>query len=471
MRPLATPTQSPDQVSRWLSRRGFLEWGLGSGLGLGLGAYLRGASRASTRASPPGPAPLKGCILVFQYGGPSHLETWDPKPDAPAEIRGEFRSIATTVPGMRIGEHLPKMARLAHRFALIRSMHHSARLHDSASIHALTGRPLEGPDRELFAPLPQVFPSYGSAVAALGFPHKRVPFAALPFAFHNVVPTPCQGGGVLGAVWNPLLIEVNPDQKHYSLDLGCSESEINAERRANRKTLLARMPQITGEKEQKLYQKAFDLLSGSEVRQALDLDREPLSLRERYGWSPGVDPSGSAAALGFARNMRGQNLLLARRLLEAGVPFVNVHDFKQQGQNWDAHADGFRQHRDHLLPIADQSISALIEDLEARGLLDSTLVVVTGEFGRTPKVNASAGRDHWPDCYSVLLAGGGIRGGTIWGSSDKQGAYPASQPVTPGDLAATIFWRFGIDPHTEILDGVGRPFPLASGQPITRLFG
>jgi uncharacterized protein (DUF1501 family) len=175
--------------------------------------------------------------------------------------------------------------------------------------------------------------------------------------------------------------------------------------------------------------------------------------------------------MGYARQMRGQNLLLARRLVEAGVPFVNVYDFKQQGQNWDAHFRCANQHKTHLLPQADQSLSALIEDLDARDLLDSTLVVAMGEFGRTPRINKEAGRDHWPDCYTVLLAGGGVRGGAVFGASDRIGAYPARDAVTPGDLAATIFWRFGIDPATEIHDRSGRPHRLATGEPLRSLFG
>jgi uncharacterized protein (DUF1501 family) len=174
--------------------------------------------------------------------------------------------------------------------------------------------------------------------------------------------------------------------------------------------------------------------------------------------------------MGYARQMRGQNLLLARRLVEAGVPFVNVYDFKQQGQNWDAHFRGANQHKTHLLPQADQSLSALIEDLDARGLLETTLIVAMGEFGRTPRINREGGRDHWPDCYTVLLAGGGVQGGAVYGASDRIGAYPATDPVTPGDLAATIFWRFGIDPATEIHDQTGRPHRLAAGEPLRRLF-
>jgi hypothetical protein len=223
--------------------------------------------------------------------------------------------------------------------------------------------------------------------------------------------------------------------------------------------------------------KAYRLLESDAIRRAADVTREPLAVRERYGF--GAEPvavgegggGGNGAEMGYARQMRGQNLLLARRLVEAGVPFVNVYDFKQQGQNWDAHFNGANQHKTYLLPQADQSLSALIEDLDARGLLDSTLVVAMGEFGRTPRINKEAGRDHWPDCYTVLMAGGGVRGGAVYGSSDRIGAYPASDPVTPGDLAATIYWRFGLDPAAEIRDQTNRPHRLAAGEPLRRLFG
>lgn len=223
--------------------------------------------------------------------------------------------------------------------------------------------------------------------------------------------------------------------------------------------------------------KAYRLLDSPALHRALDITQEPLKVRERYGF--GAEPAtvgeggggGNGSELGYARQMRGQNLLLARRLVEAGVPFVNVYDFRQQGQNWDAHFKGANQHKTHLLPQADRGLSALIEDLEVRGMLDSTLVVAMGEFGRTPKINREGGRDHWPDCYTVLLAGGGVRGGAVFGSSDKLGAYPATDPVTPADLAATIYWRFGINPASEIHDRTGRPFKLAEGEPVRAVFG
>ena len=218
--------------------------------------------------------------------------------------------------------------------------------------------------------------------------------------------------------------------------------------------------------------RAVELLDSTSLHTALDITQESTATRERYGLTaPAAQPRDGAAAGAAGRDLRGQNLLLARRLVEAGVPFVNVNDFRQQGQNWDSHADNFGQNKKYLLPQADRALAALIQDLDERGLLESTLVVATGEFGRTPTINAGAGRDHWPDCYSLVLAGGGINGGQVFGSSDRIGAYPETDPVTPADLAATIFWRFGIDPATEVRDTTGRPHRIATGEPIRRLFG
>lgn len=461
-----------------LTRRRLIQLGAGGALGLNLGGLLR-ADTAPTD----GPPPVRACILVFQYGGPSQLDTFDMKPDAPAEVRGEFKPIDTTVPGLQVCEHLPRMARLMHRTALVRTMTHQARLHDSASIHALTGRPLDGPDRELFAPQPQFFPSIGGAVTYMNLGRgPDVPFAALPFAFRNVVPVPCQGGGFLGPACEPLQIDVDPATRAYKAELLSYADGLTASRSLDRRRLLEAVDSAAAVAAapgplRSLYDRAYRLLENQQVRDALDLSREPESVRQRYGF--GSDPAsvgeggggGNGAELGHARQMRGQNLLLARRLVEAGVPFVNVYDFRQQGQNWDAHFKCFNQHKSFLLPQADQGLSALIEDLDARGLLDSTLVVAMGEFGRTPRINADGGRDHWPDCYTALLAGGGVTGGAIHGASDRLAAYPSTDPVTPGDLAATVFWRFGLDHSTLVHDPLGRPQRLATGEPLKALFG
>lgn len=457
---------------RWLQAAGLsLAWPI---------ARAHAASTSSdTAIAGIGPTPIRACIQIFYYGGPSHLDTYDLKPEAPSGVRGEFRPIPTAVPGLQVCEHLPHMARVMDRVAVIRSMHHQARLHDSASIHALTGRPLEGPDRELFAPQPQHFPSFGSTVAyARRRGEVRVPFASLPFPFRNVHEVPCQGAGFLGSDFDPLTIDVDPNQLRYEISQLRPADGLSAQRRGERQRLLDLMGDHPSSPHplQRHYERAYELLASTAIHEALDITREPTEVRERYGFGPSPATvgegggGGNGAELGYAGQMRGQNLLLARRLVEAGVPFVTVYDYKQQGQNWDAHFNCANQHKTFLLPRADRALAALIEDLEARGLLESTLIVAMGEFGRTPQINGNAGRDHWPDCYSVLLAGGGVQGGAIYGSSDALGAYPATDPVTPADLAATVFWRFGLDPASDMHDRLGRPYRLADGQAIERLF-
>lgn len=460
-----------------IRRRGLLHL-CGSIAGTGLVSLRSSRALAADHANA---SAIRSCILIFYYGGPSHLDTWDLKPAAPREVRGSFQPISTTVPGLQICEHLPQMARVMDKVAIIRSVHHNAHLHDSASIHALTGRPLDGPDRELFAPLPQFYPSYGSAFSWL----KRdaglaVPFASLPFVFRNVFPVPCQGGGFLGSRFDPLLIDVNPADHSYPVDSLQPRDGLSAGRFDGRRKLLETLQSAVSEERRsesdldRFYQRAFELLTSDRMYRTLDITQEPDAVRARYGFDVAPqshgEVNGGGGELAWARQMRGQNLLLARRLVEAGVPFVNVYDCRQQGQNWDAHVNCESQHRKYLLPQADQGLSALIEDLDDRGLLESTLVVAMGEFGRTPTINANAGRDHWPHCYSVILAGGGVRGGAVYGSSDRMGAYPDTDPVSPGDIAATIFWRFGLDHAAIIRDQTLRPHRLTSGEPIRALF-
>lgn len=436
-------------------------------------AAERSAPRLQTRN------PIRSCIFVFYYGGPSHLDTFDMKPDAPAEIRGEFQPIATTAPGVQICEHLPHLAKVMHKFAVVRTMHHENRLHDSASTETFTGR--QGPqgDREEFSPIPQFFPSHGAVLH-----HLRqqlacdVHHAVLPWMFHNVIDVPCQGGGFLGSAFDPFPVGGDPATVSFRAEMLKCPDSLSVQRIAHRRALLGRLDDelVSARKPARqlasLYERAYELLGSKRLHEALQIEAENDGTRERYGYGEKWERGGTnGAEHAYGRNLRGQSLLLARRLVEAGVPFVNVNDFRQQGQNWDAHADNFGQHRDHLLPPADRSLSALIEDLDARGLLDSTLVVALGEFGRTPKINAQAGRDHWPDCYSILLAGGGIQGGQVYGASDRHGTYPDRDAVTPADLAATIYWRFGLDPTTHIQDHTGRPYRLSDGQPLSALFG
>lgn len=466
-----------DPGPRANNRRQFLQ-GAGIGIGLPLVGMLEQNRLAQGAPGGTPRSPIRACILLFCYGGPSHLDTFDLKPQGPLEIRGEFQPISTSVSGLQISEHLPQTARLMQHAALIRSIHHGNRLHDSASTEALTGRPPLGGDRENFAPVPEFFPSFGSTVAYLGREQARdVAYASLPWVFQNVLPVPCQGGGFLGRSFDPLRIAGDPATSSYRADFS-GPADLTIPRLGDRRRLLGRLEsessslETAGTRELRgFYERAFQLMQSQTIRDTLRIEQEDPRVRERYGLGGGFAAGGTGGAdNAYGRNLRGQNLLLARRLVESGVPFVTVYDFKQQGQNWDAHAENFKQHKDHLLPPLDRAVSALIEDLEQRGLLESTLLVVMGEFGRTPKINKNAGRDHWPDCYSVFLAGGGVKGGFVYGASDKLGAYPDEYPVTPADLAATIYWRFGFDPKHELHDLFGRPYRLAEGRPITDLF-
>jgi hypothetical protein len=445
-----------------LSRRQLLRAGGLGAVGLNLAGLLQ-AGWAAARGSPPTSAapPVRHCILVFYYGGPSQLDTWDPKPDAPAEVRGPFRPIATASPGVRVCEHLPRCARVMDKLAVVRSLHHPMRNHNSAAVEALCGRtPLRG-DLELLADDANGFPCYGAVVSHQRPGPRDVPgHVALPHVMYNVVKLPGQTAGFLGAACEPFQVTCDPDFRVGELGL---PADLPPDRLERRRSLLESIDRPAGRAGRSAAEeavsvhreRALELLRSPRVREAFDLAREPARLRDRYG-----------------RHRLGQSMLLARRLVEAGVRFVNVNDKVHNGQseNWDSHQNNFARLKDDLLPPADQAFAALVEDLDERGLLESTLVVALAEFGRTPRVNRDGGRDHWPDCYSVVLAGGGVRGGAAYGASDRIGAYPATDPVSPGDLAATLFWRFGLDPAAEVRDLTGRPYRLADGQPLYRLF-
>jgi hypothetical protein len=440
------------------TRRRLLQAGTLGWLGLDLAGLLRAEQGRAV-------GPIRSCILLFYYGGPSHLDTWDMKPNAPKEVRGEFGSIATKVPGVRVCEHLPRSARVVDKLAILRSVHHPMRNHNSAAVEALCGRTPLGGDLELLNDDANSFPCYGSTLNFVKPSRSAVPtHVALPHVMYNVVRLPGQTAGFLGATHNPFQVSGDPTRPDFRVDELSLPGDVTSARLADRRSLLSLVESQTRDKERRstrrtmtTHQKrAFDVLSSAEVRRAFDLSRESQRVRERYG-----------------RDRLGQSLLLARRLVEAGVRFVNVNDKISNGQtaNWDSHENNFGRLKDDLLPPADLAFSALIEDLDARGLLGSTLVIALAEFGRTPKVNGNRGRDHWPDCFSVVLAGGGVQGGAVYGASDRIGAYPAADPVTPGDLAATLFWRFGLDPKTEIKDLTGRPYQLADGKPLRKLFG
>jgi hypothetical protein len=451
-----------------VSRRRFLGTGAGAALSLALPSMLLRAETAGARLASPardaGRSSIRSCIFVYFYGGPSHIDTWDMKPVAPREVRGEFSPIATAAPGIAVCEHLPRLARVAQKWSIIRSMHHPMTNHNAAAVEAMCGRtPLRG-DLELLDDDALSFPSYGTVLSYL-MPESPIglPHVALPHVMYNVVQLPGQTAGFLGPSYERFQITDDPNAPQFDVSSLKLPSDVTADRLKVRNKLMsvidrqaASPPETRGRKSlEEYYGKAFALLRSDAVRHSLDIAKEPAPLRDRYG-----------------RNTLGQSMLLARRLVESGVRFVNVNDRIHNGQdaNWDSHQSVFPRHRDHLLPPADQALSALLDDLDSRGLLESTLVVAQGEFGRSPRINHSAGRDHWPHVYSVILAGGGVQGGRVVGSSDKIGAYPATDPVSPGDLAATIFTSFGLDPSHEVRDFTGRPWRLAEGRRLTALF-
>jgi hypothetical protein len=407
----------------------------------------------------------RSCILIFQWGGPSQLDTWDPKPEAPAEIRGEFATIATSVPGVFISEHFPRLATRVHRLAIVRSMSHDDFAHLSTAHRILTGHLAPRPHSDADGPSPGDWPHLGALVARCRPTPGALPSAVtMPWTVaHPAAPggkAPGQHGGWLGKGFDPFRVEGDPGAVGFQVEgLGPPEG-LDSGRMCDRRALLAAMGNGrdlagTGPRAWDGFQaRALDALASAEARGAFQVEREDPRVRDRYG-----------------RHIHGQCLLLARRLVEAGVGLVTVN-WHNDGQNfWDTHGDNFRQLRDRLMPPADQGFAALLDDLEARGLLDETLVVWAGEFGRHPRISkGNAGREHWPRCYSAALAGGGVAGGQVHGASDRWAAYPSRDPVSPDDLGATILHALGIDPTRELRDPIGRPLRINGGSPVAALF-
>jgi hypothetical protein len=428
-------------------------------MGLSLPSFLHAESRAKPRRQ-------KHCIFIYQYGGLSQLDSWDLKPDAPQEMRGPYKPIATTVPGYRVGNLMPRLAGLAHKYAVIRSMTHGEAIHDRANAMLLAGRAVPAKDD----------PAFGSVVAKL----KPSP-AAVPsyvwlqkFGGGAAPPDPTYlTGGMLGTAYAPVLVGTGHDDNlatpGYRVKAFDADAGLSIERMEARRELLSRL-EPDGSAMRPHRERAFELLTGPAARKAFDIEQESDRTRDRYG-----------------RNPLGQNLLLARRLVEAGVRLVGVVAWTGMKpgekffsiETWDMHGnagvgifdDGWNG-LGFALPRCDHAVAALIEDLDVRGLLDDTLVVLIGEFGRTPKITPGGtkvpGRDHWPRCYSAMLAGGGVRGGAVYGSSDKVAAYPKDDPVSLEDFTATLYAALGIDPSTRLApDGFTRP--AADGKPIAEL--
>ncbi|WP_422927602.1 DUF1501 domain-containing protein [Singulisphaera sp. PoT] len=465
-------TRGSSRLCDGVTRRDFLRIGSLGTMGLGLPGLLRAESLLEADRPPRSKA--KSCILFYLQGGQSQLETFDMKPRAPEQVRGVFKPIATNVPGTQICEHLPRLARMADKYALIRSMTHKFATHNPAGYYSLCGQP---PDRDQFdlRRSPDDHPNPGAMTAK----HKRgldliPPFVQLsgPLVGDIGIPMPGQTGGFLGASYDPFCVTLDPNEPNFGIDELSLPVDVTPQRLEGRQRLLdvvqEQFPKIRDAQEMdrlnEHYKRAFQLVTSVEARQAFDIGREPASVRDRYG-----------------RHTQGQSLLLARRLIESGVRFVTVYwggALNVPDSYWDTHTDSIPKQRDRLLPRFDQCLSALLEDLDDRGLLDSTLVASLGEFGRTPKMGQTTGengtdqtgRDHWPHCYSVLLAGGGVTGGAVIGESDRFAAQPAERPTAPEDLVATIYDALGLDWSVEVNDRLGRPLPITRGQPINELF-
>ncbi len=440
-----------------VTRRGFGRVAVRLGaLSLPVFLALRGRGHAAHASC------ARACIVVYCWGGMSHLDTWDPKPEAPREIRGEFAPIATCVPGIFISEHLPRLSRQVDKLAVIRSIHHDDSAHGRGMYWNLTGHRPPGvgnipPARTDWPSLPAVISKIKKAPVGVP-PAVRVPY---PMVDNNTLQAG-EYGGWLGATYDPIVMRTPRGEPFggVSRTLGSETlhlGDIDVRRIEDRTDLRKQLERPLADSQdfvafQHFRQLATDMLLSPAVREAYDLQREPQAVLEAYG-----------------PHIGGQSLLLARRLVEAGVPVVQVclaaGDLNGGvGDMWDTHSDNFRRLKERLLPVFDRGLAALLEDLQQRGMLQETLIAVLTDFGRTPRVNGAAGRDHYPDVYSVVLAGGGIQGGQVYGESDRNGAFPKSGACGPPDIHATIFTALGIDPRTIIHDMLGRPFPVCDGQ-------
>jgi len=439
-----------------VSRRELLQVGAAGMMGLSLPNLLAAGSTPGLlrpRAD--------SLIIIFLNGGPSHLDMWDMKPDGPSESRGEFKPIDTSLPGVQLSEHLPKLAQQMHHCTLVRSMHHSVNNSHAAAVYvSMTGHD-RGEQGGGFQPTDN--PSPGALAALLRptppevAPHVTMPYKTLEGA--TGPPQPGFFGGWLGRGYDPLWILKDPNAADFSVPEFTLQQDIPATRLANRSELLSNLNgHLRGESAAPLkamnrfQQQATDILTSKNTQAAFQIEQESEPVRDKYG-----------------RNIYGQSILLARRLIEAGTRVVTVSWAPDANATWDTHGGNFVKLKDTLLPQFDAASSALLSDLNERGMLDHTLVAVLGDFGRTPKINGNnAGRDHWNYCYSLMLAGGGIRPGFVYGASDKQGAFPADRPTTPADIIATIYHQLGIDHRRELYDRFARPHRIIPTGDVLR---
>jgi hypothetical protein len=452
-----------------ISRRDMLSIGGLSMTGLTLADLVsRPAAAAETKFPRKTFGRAKRCIILFLSGGASHHDTFDPKPDAPVEIRGEFNTIATALAGVRFSEYLPKTATLMDRVALIRSVTHDSSGHAPGGYTMFTGHTYPRSPSEANFMSRDEMPHVGSVLAKVSPGNGPMfPFVLVPKRLDaGSTRRAGQWGGSLGSKYDPMLTGGNPNDDNFRMEHLPLVANRPVALFRRRKKLIDQLNNQTRYLQQTdlakslaaNQQKALDVVSSEAVRRAVDLSTTKDVDRGRYG-----------------RNLFGQSVLLGRRLLDAGSRLVQCNWLRSQGKKgyaWDSHRENFAALREDLIPPFDQAFHALITDLQQADQLDETLVVVAGEFGRTPKVTlTTAGREHWSKCFSVMMVGGGIQGGQVYGASDRIGAYPADRPVSPGDLTATIYHCLGVEPHQEIHDQSGRPFVLSQGEPIEALIG
>ncbi len=448
--------------SRMIPRRKAIQIGGMGMLGLTLPRLLQAAESTDIKRGR-----AKSVIFLYQFGGPSHLDTFDPKPLAAAGVRSHYGVISTSAPGIEICDQLPKTALVMNEVSLIRTVHHTMKNHNPAAYYALTGHAPPLDDIRL-RDSQELFPAYGSVVDKLAPATNGMPtFVAFPHVLRDGEITPGQHASFLGKGHDPLLVTSDPNDRRFALPELSLPSGVDAGRLQDRREIQKLVNRQVQQLEQSVgargleayYEKTLGMLTSSKVRDAFNLEAEPQAVRDRYG-----------------RTTYGQSCLLARRLVESGVKFVNVYFANNIGGRrneggWDTHGfDNTRMYpilSEYQLPLTDQTLPTLINDLKERGLFEETLIVWMGEFGRTPRLNDNISRDHWPQCYTVMLAGGGVKRGFVYGTSDKQGAYPDKDPVQLDDLIATIFDLIGIDPQTELRDKLNRPIPVSAGRVVS----
>jgi uncharacterized protein (DUF1501 family) len=456
-RRLVNRPTAPHRHTIGIHRREMLQIGYSGLLGIGLPSLWVARAQAATSART-GRKP-RSVIIVFLTGAPSHLDMFDPKPDAPVEIRGEFKTIATKVAGLQVSEHLPHLAARADKYAVVRSLSHRENNHLVATHHVLTGNQQPGAFFDKVASRDD-WPSYASTLNYLKPRSDGVPGGVnLPtFLMEGPLTWPGQHAGFLGPKFDPWQITRDPNAADFRVENLRLADGLEVSRLGDRRALLAQVDrqqavlaeQASTRRLSDQQDLAFRVLTSGKVSRAFEMDQEPQAVRERYG-----------------RSAFGQSLLLARRLVSAGVPVVQCN--MGRVQNWDTHGNNFGRLKKELLPPLDRGVAALLDDLSATGQLEDTLVMMLGEFGRTPKIS-NTGRDHWASCFFGLFAGAGVQGGQIIGRSDKVGAYPATTPYSPNDVGATVYHVLGIDPAAEVKDRQGRPTRLNQGEVMSSLF-